>query len=136
MTSPIIAAPAVRTAPTAAERLERLVKKLEDQRDHSKAVIIDFASKLLEDPSHTFSWGDRGFTAAAELKVAEEILNYIDMDGEAPAENVLEAVRAEALSRALRGARSPSCSTSPTHNLMDAAMTQAWAEFIDRNRHL
>lgn len=73
------------------------------------------------DPTYDFQWLDGRFMGAARLLVGRKLAAY---RGRMTLAALLEMASAEVH----RGARSPSRSTSVTHNLMEQCKTAAWAE--------
>lgn len=101
--------------------LRRAVAKIERE----KTEIAKFAKDVQENPSYALSWSKGLFEVAANAKVARQMIYWFEQGG------TYEGWVEEARKEALRMARSPSMSTSPTSNLMDSYTAAAWADAAD-----
>lgn len=81
-----------------------------------------FAESMEKNPVYALSWSKDVFAASAKGAVARELMNAF------AAGATYEEWKEEARRNALRMARNPAMSTSPTSNLMDAYLGAAWAE--------
>lgn len=91
--------------------IEREAKKLED-----------FAKSMSENPLYALSWSKDVFEISAKAAVAKELLKAFEMGA------TFEEWQEEARRNAMRLARNPSMSTSPTSNLVDTYVCAAWAD--------
>jgi len=103
--------------------------KFIDIAESCQATIDKFAADLIKDPSHTLSWGDKAFQAAARLRVAKEIIHHFA--GNATVQQVREYV----MDQVLHSAKYPPSSTSPTSNLMEQYTLAAYAEAVQTLEH-
>lgn len=103
------------------EKASVIAAELQMRISRARADLKEFSTKLEADPAYALSWGAGAFEAAASIKVYSQVLFYLNK-GEA-----LEDVKTGVLEEALRHARSPSRSTSPTANLMEQEEGCAWA---------
>ena len=109
------------------DQLAYVCRRAQHDIESAEKALAEFAAKLAQDPAYALSWGTRSFEHAAKLKVAQWLRTGVIEAGA-----TLEALRSEATREAMRGARSPERSTSPTSNLMSQCMTAAWAEMVER----
>ena len=98
--------------------------KFTDIAESCQATIDKFAADLIKDPSHTLSWGDKAFQAAARLRVAKEMINHF------AAGHPVHKVREYVLDQVLHMSKYPPSSTSPTSNLMEQYLLAAYAETV------
>lgn len=118
-------------------KLALTVRYCEQAIRNADATLQEFAERFANDPTYALEWGDSVYAAAATKKICASILEIATTEtkhtGEPfEAEARWEYIRLSVTRDALRGARSPRNSTSPSANLMDRAMTAAYAEFIER----
>lgn len=88
----------------------------------AKAEIADFATKLVEKPEHTLTWGTVIFSRTADLTVWEQILVYAKSDCS------LEDVVGMLEDYVVGGAASPSYSTNYAKNHLEQETLRAYAE--------
>jgi|GEM_PF-2712938 len=120
-------------------------------RAHSAAVVAtsrktvqQFAEKLAQDPAHAFGWADNAYYAAAQLKMygALECTLSRMLEGELKVHgrdvSLVEALRllhAQHTDLALRAARWPARSPSPSANQIEADTARAAAEIAELIGH-
>lgn len=99
--------------------------------------LAEWAEALIEDPRHQLEWAQGAFTTGCKLTVAREALAWLSEDDpriedpEEAAAASIETLQDRAQKEALRGARFPSFSTSPTSNLTSTLMASEWAELAE-----
>ena len=111
-------------------RLARLtyeLTRITDSITDNQRIVRVFSMKLVGAPWYELEWSQAVFTAAAELKVAEKVVRYLE-GGRSAIE-----IRDELTRELLLGAGSPARSTSPQHNLMDQEIVGATARFLERH---
>lgn len=91
--------------------------------DAANTTLAKFRASLDDDPFNAMEWGMSAMEAAAKKHVAEYLLEVIELNG-------INTSFKIAQEEALRGARWPTHSTSPTANIMSQAKTAAFAEFV------
>jgi hypothetical protein len=124
--------------------LESIKKTALDNLAQAKSVIERFQAKLSENAAYAFEWSRDAFEAAAQQKVAWEVLYYAERASEngdeytAPSSlRVVQAIRNELEREVLHAARCPSRSTSPQSNEMTLTLASRRAEMLDLiNRRL
>ncbi len=91
-----------------------------------KEVAKTFTKDVVDSPCHTLEWSSKVFTAAAKYEVGMQLINgwACGMTEEEISANVTQYT--------LRGAASPSHSTSMQSNQIDEQKTVAWAEIAQR----
>lgn len=92
----------------------------------SDQAIKAHTDMLAKNPVHAFEWADAAFTAAARHEVMTNSLRHLDTTT-----GTLETLKAAAMHRALRGARYPARSTSPSSRIMAQETAAAWAELLE-----
>lgn len=106
---------------------------------HLCESLSSFVEGLIENPHYQFSWANSQFSNAATLEVLWRGLDFLtaelEYDG-APTTFLgrVKAWQAELTDQAMRGARSPSQSTSATSNLSELMLTAASADRADKLR--
>jgi hypothetical protein len=100
--------------------LRRAVSVIEQE----KVAVAKFAKEVQENPSYALSWSKGLFELTAKAAVAKEMTYWFTLGG------TYEGWVENAQSEALRKARSPAMSTSPTSNLMDTYIAAAWADAV------
>lgn len=108
-------------------KLSRLIRRALGAIEREETKLKDFAKSMLENPLYALSWSKDVFAVSANAAVAKELLKAF------AAGATLEEWKEEARRNALRMARNPSMSTSPTSNLVDAYLGAAWAEAADES---
>lgn len=101
------------------KRLQQDIASADDSRDR-------FIERLMGDASYALSWSRDEFKTQAKGSVAREILNRLLKDN-----RPLEAIYKYSVDQALRVAKFPPQSTSPTSNLMEQNMGAAWADIAE-----
>jgi hypothetical protein len=96
------------------------------EREEKK--LKDFAKSMSENPLYALSWSKDVFVASAKACVAKELVSMFEAGA------TFEEWQEEARRNALRMARNPSMSTSPTSNLVDMCVGAAWAEAAEESR--
>jgi hypothetical protein len=91
----------------------------------AQGKLARFSADLSKDAANAFRWATDAVKAAAEVKVFSIYLDLVTGRGPDVADKV-------SLQEALRGARSPSRSTSPMANLVEECETAAWAELAEK----
>lgn len=100
--------------------LRRAVSLVEQEANE----IEKFANELRKNPTYALSWSKGLFEMTAKASVAREMINWFNRGG------TFSGWVEEATKEALRKARSPSMSTSPTSNLMGTYIAAAWADAV------
>lgn len=108
---------------------EKLAYSLQVRVEGAQTVLERFKENFAKDPSYALEWGFEAFKNAATVEVCTAMLSYLERP-----EATIEAIRAYLTKQALRGARNPSFSTSPTSNLMAQLRTSEEAELLDKLR--
>lgn len=119
----------------AANRAKSLDYTLTDMIVAADGVLKKFAENFAANPLHAFSWSSNVIEAAARKDVALQLQAIVN--GELPEVSPRKVVGVQAaidyaLAQALRGARSPSQSTSQVSNLCEQAKVQAFAEVAEK----
>lgn len=96
-----------------------------DTVEREKTATAKFAADVQDNPSYALSWSKGLFELAGKAKVARQMIYWFEQGG------TYEGWVEEARKEALRMARSPAMSTSPTSNLMDSYTAAAWADAAD-----
>lgn len=99
-----------------------LIRRAIGEIEREKLKLESFTKSMSENPTYALSWSKDVFAAAARGAVARELINAF------AAGATLEEWKEEARRNALRMARNPAMSTSPTSNLMDTYLGAAWAD--------
>lgn len=130
-------------------RLELLRWRLEDMRDRAQALVVKFAEEVVKDPAYKMGWSMDAFSAAARVKVSNELLRWLEprseeelaavnerraQEGQPPLTDavLLEIANEQVTRNALRLARSPARSTSPVSNLLEQEECRSWAELAEK----
>jgi hypothetical protein len=92
-----------------------------------KEALDKWAAKFAQNPAYAMKWAGEAFEDAAKHAVATEVLCAIEQQGVA-----IDLVRRHAENQALKGARYPERSTSPSANEAARCETAAWAEMLER----
>jgi len=118
------------------ERFTFVVDQLQRERDRAEKEIETFAKELTADPLHAFEWGQSAVDAAGKLAVMTDVLTFLLSSETAalPPTERIEKLRTRLTALVIEGARSPSRSTSPMHNLADDALLVARARVLDDMR--
>jgi hypothetical protein len=90
--------------------------------EQEKVAVTNFAKEVQENPIYALSWSKGLFEVTAKAKVAREMIFWFE------AGRTYEGWIVNAQEEALRMARSPAMSTSPTSNLMETYIAAAWAD--------
>jgi len=114
-----------------ADRLHRkfsyAVEALERDLVYNHSRVGKFAAELEVNPAYAFEWADGAMESAAVASVDREFLAWYKAKGP-------DAAYDYANRKALGMARSPSRSTSPSHNTMALYYTAAWAKLVEDRR--
>lgn len=127
-------------APVMPERpsLDWFCWELQHQHVRAKASLAEWAARLAVNPLDAFSWGEEAVNAAGLVEVHTWWLNSLcDADTVAQYPSftaILTAMEDELLDEVVRGARSPSRSTSPLSNEAGAAKLRAQARLLETVR--
>jgi hypothetical protein len=108
-------------------KLSWLLRRAKNDIEREKTRLTDFAKSMSENPVYALSWSKDVFAASAKGAVARELIKAFAVGA------TFEEWKEEARRNALRLARNPAMSTSPTSNLMDAYLGAAWAEAADES---
>jgi hypothetical protein len=98
--------------------------------------LNQWAEMFKAHPAYELAWSANIFRAAAELKVAQGILEFVKNKGNqdpysAPSsERIVKAIYETVKREVFQGATSPPRSTSPTANEMEAQTTAAYATLL------
>lgn len=95
---------------------------------YDQKQMAEWAAKFEQDPLYSLQWAERVYDIAGEYKVASVVGSLLN-DGRS-----LDEVAMYAMDEVVRGARSPSHSTSPCANLAKECETKAWAGIVDELR--
>jgi hypothetical protein len=104
--------------------------------DQTTNYLNQWAEKFKIHPAHELEWSASVFRAAAELKVAKGILEFVaNKESQDPysapsSERIVKAVYETVKREVIQGATSPARSTSPTANEMEAQTTAAYAAIL------
>jgi alanyl-tRNA synthetase len=100
--------------------LRRAVSLVEQEANE----VEKFANELRKNPTYALSWSKGLFEMTAKAAVARQMIHWFNHGG------TYSGWVEEATKEALRKARSPSMSTSPTSNLMETYIAAAWADAV------
>lgn len=118
------------------ERLAFLRRRLEGQIETAQEQLAKFQAKLSEDPVYALEWAGSACHAAAELKLAQDILHWMgDPSGDVTEEDAgtfLEHLIKQLTEDCLRAARHPERSTSPWSNEMARELASAKGRLLER----
>lgn len=125
---------------TMTKKLALFVEGLKDTVEYNKKDLAAFATSLADDPTYALSWSFKMFDVAADLKLAQEMLNTVEFQTEKEggemteelAEKMLKWVKSQLTDEIVRAARYVPSSTSVTSNLMEAQTTAAKARMLDK----
>jgi hypothetical protein len=106
------------------EKFAFLLRNAVSLIDREKTALENFAKEVQENPTYALSWSKGLFELTAKASVAKEMIYWFTLGG------TYEGWMEKAQSEALRKARSPSMSTSPTSNLMETYIGAAWADLV------
>lgn len=114
---------------------EKLIDLFDDRIDTARKEIAKLAAKLADetqDPLSAMAWSDAAFRAAATFSVLSRYRPYVaDAQPELTLAQCAEAILRDARDAVLRGARSPSMSTSVPSNLAATYELAAHADVAD-----
>lgn len=117
----------------AANRAKSLDYTLTDMVDAADSVLKKFAENFAVNPLYAFSWSSNVIEAAARKDAAIQLQAIVNGEQRDPRQmNGVQAAIDYALTQALRGARSPSQSTSPVSNLYEQAKVRAFADVAEK----
>lgn len=105
--------------------MNNAAKFLSRRLESARADIAEFAAKLVADPVHAMGWSDDAFKAAAKVKVFSLVEASL-ANGASP-----EDIAKWGVNAAIRAARDPARSSSPTSNIMEQEVAAAWAEIAE-----
>lgn len=108
-------------------KLAWLIRRALGAIEREETKLKEFAKSMSENPLYALSWSKDVFVVSANAAVAKELLKAF------AAGATLEEWKEEARRNALRMARNPSMSTSPTSNLVDMYVGAAWADAADES---
>lgn len=106
----------------------------------SRKAVGDFAAKLANDPVAAWTWADGAYTAAARLRHYAELEDRLSrmINGELKINGrdvtelqALAYLRAHYAAIAMRAARHPLRSSSPSNNQIESELAAAAAEIED-----
>jgi hypothetical protein len=103
-------------------KLSWLIRRALGAIEREEKKLKDFAKSMSENPLYALSWSKDVFETSAKAAVAKELLRAFEMGA------TFEEWQEEARRNAMRLARNPSMSTSPTSNLVDTYVCAAWAD--------
>jgi hypothetical protein len=103
-------------------KLSWLLRRAMGEIEREERKLKDFANSMSENPLYALSWSKDVFSVCAKAAVAKELLKAFEMGA------TFEEWQEEARRNAMRLARNPSMSTSPTSNLVDTYICAAWAD--------
>jgi hypothetical protein len=103
-------------------KLSWLIRRAMNDIEREVAKLKDFAKSMSENPLYALSWSKDVFDASAKAAVAKELVKAFEAGA------TFEEWQEEARRNAMRMARNPSMSTSPTSNLVDTYVCAAWAD--------
>jgi hypothetical protein len=103
-------------------KLSWLLRRAMGEIEHEAKKLKDFAKSMSENPLYALSWSKDVFDASAKAAVAKDLVGAFE------AGVTFEEWQEEARLNAMRMARSPAMSTSPTSNLVDTYLCAAWAD--------
>jgi len=103
-------------------KLSWLIRRAINDIEREVAKLKDFAKSMSENPLYALSWSKDVFETSAKAAIAKELLKAFEMGA------TFEEWQEEARRNAMRMARNPSMSTSPTSNLVDMCVCAAWAD--------
>jgi hypothetical protein len=104
------------------EKFAFLLRRAVSVIEQEKVAVTNFAKEVQENPIYALSWSKGLFEVTAKAKVAREMIFWFE------AGRTYEGWIVNAQEEALRMARSPAMSTSPTSNLMETYIAAAWAD--------
>jgi hypothetical protein len=114
--------------------VDKLLSRYESDIRSREAKIKEFAEAVQLDPSYTLSWSQDVFAAAAEIKILNQVRDYLIHDGiytaAAPVSNLIDMLTNKVIS----GAKYPSFSSSTTTNLISQYETAAAAMILSNLR--
>jgi hypothetical protein len=108
-------------------KLSWLLRRAKNDIEQEKTRLADFAKSMSENPVYALSWSKDVFAISAKAAVARALISAFEGG------ITFEEWKEEARLNALRMARNPSMSSSPTSNLMDIYLGAAWAEVAGEN---
>jgi len=118
---------------TPEEGLAFIKKMIQARLGRAQESMAYFKGELEKHPYYAMEWSDYAFEAAAVIHAYGEALRAI----EAPDSKVTPAsLREYACDRVMRGAQSPTRSTSPVKGVAVELVVAAWAEIYDITRGL
>lgn len=103
-------------------KLSWLLRRAMGEIEREAKTLKDFAKSMSENPLYALSWSKEVFEKSARASVAKELLKAFEMGA------TFEEWQEEARRNAMRMARHPAMSTSPTSNLVDTYVCAAWAD--------
>ena len=103
-------------------KLSWLLRRAMGDIEREAKKLKDFAKSMSENPLYALSWSKDVFDASAKAAVAKELVKAFEAGA------TFEEWQEEARRNAMRMARNPSMSTSPTSNLVDMCVCAAWAD--------
>ena len=119
------------TAAKAEKRLQSLAHQSSSAIEYGVESIEKFAKRLTsDDPARVMEWSIGTFTDAAAVTLHRRVLLVIEhgrTDNKSAAA-ILADLHHDAHAAMLSGARYPSHSTSAAVNILNEALTAAWAE--------
>jgi hypothetical protein len=116
--------------------VEKLLARYESDIRSREAKIKEFAEAVQLDPSYTLSWSQDVFAAAAEIKILNQVRDYLIHEviytAAAPVSNLIDMLTNKVIS----GAKYPSFSSSTTTNLISQYETAAAAMILSNLRSM
>jgi len=113
--------------------MEKIMRNVFREMERCRVEVDTFSERLAEDPAHAFSWGSDAVMCAGTMEVLERYYDWmVDVTKGVGEESlVMVSIRESAMREVIRGARSPSRSTSPMHNLTDEGRLAGHAKMLE-----
>lgn len=116
--------------------VDKLLSRYESDISNKEAKIKDFAEAVQKDPSYTLSWSQDIFAAAAEIKILNQVVDYlnqeVDYAAAAPVSNLIDMLT----DKVIHGTKYPYFSSSTTSNLISQYETAAAAMILSNLRSM
>lgn len=114
--------------------VDKLLTRYESDIRSKEAKIKEFAEAVQKDPSYTLSWSQDVFAAAAEIKILNQVRDYliheVDYTAADPVSNLIDMLT----SKVINGAMYPAHSSSITSNLISKYETASAALILNNLR--
>jgi hypothetical protein len=116
--------------------VDKLMSRYESDIRSNEEKIAKFAEAVQLDPSYTLSWSQDIFAAAAEIKILNQVRDYlnheVDHPSNAPVSNLIDMLT----DKVIHGAKYPSFSSSTTSNLISQYETASAAMILSNLRSM